>query len=419
MTGTMQIADPLPQRYLTPDDGVGGRIKERPEDFVVEEIPLYEPSGSGEHLYLRVRKRGVAHAELMGCLRRTFGVGERAIGYAGMKDKQAVTNQTVSIHLLEDPPDVDLGHDRIDVLWAERHRNRIKRGHLRGNRFSIRIRDVDPVRTVAANRTLTRLAEIGAPAYFGSQRFGYRRNNHRIGRLLLMDDWSGALDELLGTGGSPFPDYQRERRELYDAGCFTEAAEAWTTADRSELIACRTLARGDAPSQAIRTIGRTMLVFWTSSLASAVFNRLLDQRIEDGTVDHLEPGDLAFKHDSRAAFAVTPEELTGDDLSRRLAAMEISPSGPLWGDKILRAAGAVGEREEVGLAAAGLTDDLFASARYRPDGARRPFRTPVTNPEIEGGFDEHGPYIRVAFDLPRGMYATVALREIMKADEDA
>ncbi|MHC5114224.1 MAG: tRNA pseudouridine(13) synthase TruD [Planctomycetota bacterium] len=417
MTGTLKIADPLPQRYFTDDDGVGGRIKERPEDFVVEEIPLYEPCGEGEHIYLRIRKRGVAHAELMGCLRRHFGVGEREIGYAGMKDKQAVTSQTVSVQVRDDPRDLDLGHERIDVLWAERHRNRIRRGHLRGNRFSIRIRDVDPVRTVAANRILERLTKIGAPAYFGSQRFGYRHNNHRIGRLLLLEKWGDALDELLGATGARFPDYQRERRELYDAGRYAEAAELWTTADRAELIACRALARGDDRAQAVRTIGRTMLVFWTSSLSSAVFNRMLDQRIEDGAFDRLDVGDLAFKHDNRAVFEVTPDDQVGDDLASRLASLAISPSGPLWGDDMMRAAGDVGERERSGLEAAGLAPEVFDRARYRPEGARRPYRAPVTNPEIDGGFDEHGPNIRVAFDLPRGMYATVVLREIMKSSD--
>jgi tRNA pseudouridine13 synthase len=135
----MLIASPLPQRFLTDDEGIGGRIKVRPADFLVEEIPAYEPSGAGEHLYLGVEKMSVAHGELMAAIRKHFGVREKAIGYAGMKDKQAVTRQVLSVHVLEDPPTLDITHDRIRILWAKRHVNKLRRGHLKGNRFSIRI----------------------------------------------------------------------------------------------------------------------------------------------------------------------------------------------------------------------------------------------------------------------------------------
>ena len=184
-TGTMCIVNPLPQQYLTQGKGTGGVIKSQPADFVVEEIPLYEPCGEGEHLYLRIEKTNVSHGELMSCLRKHFHVKEVNIGYAGMKDKAAVTRQTVSIHLLEDPPSVEIDHERINVLWARRHTNKIRRGHLRGNRFSIRIREVDPLSITAVKRCLDQLQQTGMPNYFGVQRFGYRCNNHRLGLLLL------------------------------------------------------------------------------------------------------------------------------------------------------------------------------------------------------------------------------------------
>ena len=98
----VDIINPLPQRYLTTEPGLGGVIKQRPEDFLVEEAPLYEPCGEGEHLYLRVEKTGVSHHEMVSCLRRHFNVPDSAIGFAGMKDKVAVTGQTVSIHLPKD-----------------------------------------------------------------------------------------------------------------------------------------------------------------------------------------------------------------------------------------------------------------------------------------------------------------------------
>jgi tRNA pseudouridine13 synthase len=410
----MPFEDPLPQRCFTDEPGIGGVIKVRPEDFIVEEIPLYEPAGEGEHLYLRVEKRAVSHGELMSFIRRAFGVRNDAIGYAGMKDKMAVTQQTVSVALREDPPSLDLDHRRIKVLWAARHRNKIKRGHLRGNRFAIRIRDVDPLRVVAARSILRRLEATGAPTYYGSQRFGYRRNNHLVGRMLFRQQWADAAAELLGSAGTPFPERQRERRELFDAGHYEALPALWSPADRAELILAKALARGQTMRSAVRAIGRITLNFYVSSTVSAVFNRVLDRRIEAGTVDQLMVGDRAWKHDSRATFPVTQAEIDAGELPPRLGRFEISPTGPIWGDDFVPATDAIGEAEVAALAEAGLDPDLIRSSPIRPEGGRRPFRVPIGDADIEGGVDEHGSYIRVVFDLPRGMYATVVLQELMK-----
>ena len=159
------LSDPLPKRRLTADEpGIGGVLKVRPEDFLVDEVALYDPGGEGEHLYLRIEKIGVSHGELIGRLRRHFGVRDYAIGFAGMKDKAAVTWQTVSVHLPggDVPQGIDLGHDRIRVVSATRHTNKVRIGHLAGNTFSIRIREVDPARVTVARRQLARLTATGS-----------------------------------------------------------------------------------------------------------------------------------------------------------------------------------------------------------------------------------------------------------------
>jgi tRNA pseudouridine13 synthase len=417
-TSEIPLANPLPQRYFTDEPGVGGRIKARPEDFLVDELPLYQPEDAGEHLYLGIQKTNVPHAELMSCLRRHFGVTDRDIGFAGMKDKVGVTRQMVSVHLLKDPPTVEIPHKRIQVLWATRHRNKLRLGHLAGNRFSIRIREVDPLKAPQAQRTLNRLAKEGVPNYFGSQRFGYRCNNHVMGAALLAGDWSGLLSNLLGTAGGSFPEYQRQRRELFDAGKFEQAAAMWTTADRSERIAGTARANGRKSKDACLKIGENALSFWVSALQSAVFNRVLDWRIEQGLFNQFIEGDLAFKHDSRGVFNVTAEELAKPELAQRLAAMEVSPSGPLWGRGLMTPApGSMpAEMEKRALTVLGVTEELLTASKRSSEGARRPLRTILKNPEIDAGLDEHGQFIRVAFDLPRGAYATVVLREIMKND---
>ena len=416
LTGQIEINNPLPQRYVTDDPGIAGRIKVRPEDFLVDELPLYELEGAGEHLYLGVEKSNVAHAEMMSCLRRHFNVPETAIGFAGMKDKIGVTRQAISIHLLGEPHNLELEHQRIRILWSKRHRNKLRLGHLAGNRFSIRIRDVQPTKVPLARRTLQRLEEIGVPNYFGVQRFGYRCNNHMVGAALLRMDWSGMLAQLLGTAGPPFPEYQRQRRELFDAGRFAEAAEMWTVADRAERIACSRLAQGKSPRDACLAVGDASLSFWISALQSAIFNRVLDRRLQAGAMTTLVEGDLAWKHDSRAVFRVTSDALACPDLAARLTNFEISPSGPMWGKGMLQAEAETAIAERDALEAMGIPIGAFISDGRSPEGARRPLRCPIRNSAIEAGVDEHGSYIRIAFDLPRGTYATIVLREIMKSD---
>ncbi|MHC4220036.1 MAG: tRNA pseudouridine(13) synthase TruD [Planctomycetota bacterium] len=414
-----RIINPLPQRYLTTEPGIGGEIKQRPEDFLVEELPLYEPSGKGEHLYVRIEKTGVSHHELASSLRRHFGVTDKAIGFAGMKDKRAVTRQTVSIHLPQDQsvPADELSHERIKVLWMTRHTNKIRVGHLVGNRFSIRIRQVDPARVVAVRRQLAEIEAAGIPNYFGQQRFGYRVNNHLLGLALLRADWAEMASELLGAGGSGFPEYQRPRRELFDQGSYREAAALWTPADRNELTVIKALAGGRRTRDAARAVGRTAMSFWISALQSAVFNRVVDHRLAQGTLTELVEGDLAWKHANGAVFAVTAGELAGGELAPRLERFEISPSGPLWGAGMIRPGPTVSAVEREALEAMGVTEESFAGRDYEFKGARRSLRAPIGHPSTESGVDEHGAFIRVAFDLPSGSYATVVLRELTKSPD--
>jgi tRNA pseudouridine13 synthase len=417
---SMRIRNPLPQKFLTTEPGVGGRIKARPEDFLVDELPLYEPEGKGEHLYLGIEKSNVAHGELMSCIRRHFNVSERDIGFAGMKDKVGVTRQTISVLLPPGSPEIpntDINHQRIKVLWAARHRNKIRLGHLAGNRFSIRIRDVEPSKAPLVLRTLRILEKSGVPNYFGAQRFGYRLNNHLIGAALLRGDWDAMLRHLLGSEGGNFPLYQQPRRELFDKGRVAEAAEQWTAADRSERIASTRLAAGKSKRDACLAVGETSLAFWISALQSAIFNRVLDRRIESNLFAQLIEGDIAFKHATRGMFHVTASEIAGGELPARLASLEISPSGPLWGKDMMQPTGSPGDAEREALAAAGIPAEIILTGKHSPEGGRRPFRVSLRDSSIEAGVDEHGNFIRVAFDLPRGAYATIVMREIMKAEQ--
>ena len=408
--------------YLTQDfPGLGGTIRERPEDFLVDEQPLYQPSGEGEHIYLFVEKRNMSTFMAARTLARHFGVHESAIGYAGMKDNRAITRQVFSIHTpgkgLEDFP--SLQHERMGVLWADQHANKLRRGHLAGNRFSIRIRGVQVTAALQAQRILQRLAKEGVPNRIGEQRFGYLRRNQLVGRGMVTGNAQAAIDAILGPAPPSSGDSMKEARDLYTRGEYRAALEAFSKEFRTERVLLGTLSRGATPPQAISAIPRPEQDFFLAAFQSAIFNDILDQRLRAGTLARLDEGDLAMKHDSRGVFPVTAAELT-PELAARLQKFEISPTGPMWGPKMMRASGPTDERETAALATAGVTlDQLAAFAAKRPGrmpGERRALRVPITDPDVEGGVDEHGSYVRVVFDLPRGAFATTVLREIMKAD---
>jgi tRNA pseudouridine13 synthase len=158
--------------------------------------------------------------------------------------------------------------------------------------------------------------------------------------------------------------------------------------------------------------------FLITAAQSAVFNDVLRARMADGSWSELREGDLALKLDGRATFAITRAEIDSGALAPRLASFEISPTGPMWGAEMQRASGPIDELEIRVLEAFGLSLDILAAhERACPgdiEGQRRPLRIPVVDPEIEGGVDEHGPFIRCAFDLPRGSFATEVMREVMK-----
>lgn len=414
--------------YLTADlPGIGGIIKVRPEDFLVDEQPAYEPSGQGEHTYLFIEKTGLTTLDAQKRIAKAFKVRKSDVGYAGLKDKHAVTRQHFSIWLPEatkNPARQEEGiknlgyHPQIKVLWADRHANKLRLGHLKGNRFVIRIRNVEPTAVVTAKRVLDRLAERGVPDFIGEQRFGYRQNSHTLGRMLLVGDYDGFVREALGDPRDTDSPPLRDGRTKFEAGDLDGALAVWPRKLHHDRHLLDTLRQGWPAQKAVNALDFTQREFLVTAFQSAVFNAVLDRRLRDGTFDRLLPGDLAFKHDNGSVFAVdeaTAELENGPD--GRVRKLEVSPSGPMWGAEMTRAAGTPGDIELEALAAQSLTPEQLGQAgKLSPLGKRRPLRIPLKDPDISGGVDEHGGYVRVSFELPRGAFATIALREIMKAD---
>ena len=161
------------------------RIRSVAEDFLVEEIPLYDPSGEGEHTFVLVEKRLRTTEQVVSGLARAAAVPARDIGYAGRKDRRAVTRQWLSVPGLAPATALSLELDGARVLEAAAHGHKLRTGQLRGNRFEIRVREVSPTAEVRARTALDRLARTGMPNRYGAQRFGRDRQNSERARQLL------------------------------------------------------------------------------------------------------------------------------------------------------------------------------------------------------------------------------------------
>jgi tRNA pseudouridine13 synthase len=163
--------DMLRPPLLTADlPGIGGRIKEQVDDFQVEEIPAYPPCGKGEFLYLWIEKRDMGAEFFTRQVARRLDIPASEVGTAGLKDRRAVTTQMVSVPASAEPNLARLEGDGIRVLNVSRHSNKLRAGHLHGNRFRVLVRGADATRDSGA--IMARLKESGLPNFYGPQRFG-------------------------------------------------------------------------------------------------------------------------------------------------------------------------------------------------------------------------------------------------------
>ena len=402
--------------YLTAAfPGIGGSIKARPEDFFVQEMPLYEPTGQGEHVYCDVQKINMTTFEAVGQIAKALNVQEREIGFAGMKDARAVTRQIFSIRGTTEAAVMAMRIKDLTVQWAVRHGNKLRLGHLSGNRFAIKIRDVSPTDVVKIKLILEMLERRGLPNYFGEQRFGRRDNNAQLGAALVRGDNMGLLKILLGSPDTKVDDTATlEARRKFETHENDAAMKAWPRRCGMERRILARLMKTHRPAAAVRAIDYKLRRLWVSALQSRMFNEVVMQRAD--SIDKLLDGDLAYKHDNGACFRVDAATVE----QARCESFEISPTGPLVGYRMTLPQGDPLRIEEQVFAAAGLTlRDFRQDGKEGVKGARRPLRVKPNDMVVEGGGDEHGPYVAVAFTLPAGSFATILLREIMKNDAKA
>jgi tRNA pseudouridine13 synthase len=346
--------DPLKPPPLATTDlpGIGGRIKTHIEDFEVEEIPAYAPSGTGDHLYLWIEKRGMGAEYFVRQVARRLDVPVSEVGTAGLKDRQAVTRQMVSAPARAESRLNQLDGDGIRLLNVSRHGNKLKPGHLHGNRFRILVREVVAEAGERLPPLIERLRREGLANFYGEQRFGREGETVLLGLALLRQE--------------PPPSSNADFRSPF----------------------LRKLA--------------------LSAAQSALFNHYLAGRMADGLMRRVLPGDAMARWPFGGMFVA-------EDAAReqaRLEAREIVPAGPMFGRKMFRAAGEAAEREDRVLRDAGLTPQAFHAFGKLLAGTRR--HNLVYVDDLTANVETEG--VRLVFTLPAGSYATVLLREITRSD---
>jgi len=386
--------------------GTGGRIKEEPDDFQVDEIPLYQACGEGEHLYLEVEKRGVTTFETVKRLARALGVAERDMGYAGLKDERALTRQFISVPGISPERAMGLDLEGIRILSARRHRNKLRIGHLAGNRFRVRIRETVPGALDHALDSLHVLEQIGVPNRFGEQRYGALGNSHLIGRAILRADFEEASRQVIGDPEVISNDRWRLAAEAFRQDRFERALQEFPPRFHSERRLIQDLMAGKTWRQAVFGLPRKLLRLYLSAYQSSLFDRVVAMRM--ATLETLWQGDLAYRHDNGACFLVEDPAAEQERADR----FEISPSGPMFGYKMTMAAGQAGILEESLLEKEKLDLKSFRIGEgLSMEGERRPLRVPLG--EVSAVAEDGG--LLLQFALPRGSYATCVLLEIMKA----
>jgi tRNA pseudouridine13 synthase len=334
----------------------GATLRATPEDFEVEEILGFAPGGEGPHALLTVRKRGANTEWVAREIARASGCKPFEVGFAGLKDRNAVTTQHFTVPRGKRAAEefVGLAGEGYEVLAASAHQRKLPRGALEGNRFTIVARGLACDAALLGER-IARIAAGGVPNYFGSQRFGR------------------------------------------DAGNLAEVLRSATK-----------LARGAGVARGRRG-GRDDRGFMLSAARSLVFNAILAERVTRRTWNELLAGDVANLDGRGSVFAV-PE--VDSELQGRCASLELHPTAPLPGQGEPLATGDIRALENsVG---ASFPEALAVITAEEMNSERRALRMRVR----ELSYEYTGDILRLHFALGAGSFATTVLREIIAATDD-
>lgn len=394
--------------YLLPElDPIAFQFRQAPEDFVVHEVALEAPQGTGEHLYLHIEKTGLTTEQAIRVLGRALGRPAEAFGYAGRKDKHAVTRQWLSVQGGDEALLEKLHNTHIQILEVSRGGAKLRRGAHAGNQFTLKLRGIDPARQGDVEATCLALAEQGLPNRFGAQRYGGAGMNAGLGRHLVegrqREYMLGYLSEK-HLGRSPGLVPLREALAGDVKADWRRVGLAARDVPRQAVEVAAQMARrpGDVDSL-LRAVPKGDRRFHVQSLQSALFDDWVALRMnEPSGLTGALAGDWVRCSEQQTTRQVdSDQELTSSE----------SVLGPLFGTKMRAVEGRPLELEDQALANSGLTRESFEGlGPIGPKGGRRPLRVPVAG--LEGTWHEDGAQLR--FVLPSGAYATTLLDQIGK-----
>jgi len=338
-------------------------FRQTPRDFVVEEIPLYEFSGEGEHLILFVRKKNLSTNEMIGQIARYLGIKNREIGYAGLKDKHAMTKQYISLHKKYEEAMEGFNHEAIKIISKTYHNNKIRIGHLKGNRFYIKLKKVNPTSAIKIDEALKNINKQGMPNFFGYQRFGNDGDNHIIGEKLAK-----------GEARERNPRVKKLLINAYQSHLFN----LWL----SRRLEINSLVVSFEESEL-----ETLLNLPNNELKKMKNQEHSFKLIDGDIMEH-------YPHGRLFEFGGEKEDI------KRFNERNISVTGLLCGKKATHANTLARVIEK------NYDDEINA------DGARR--YAWIYPTDIEGRFNQVEAQYELNFTLPKGSYATVLLEEIAK-----
>ena len=415
---TYPLERELGMRYYASDaEGIGGRLRSAPEDFLVEELPLPEKGGTaGPYLICLLVKKNWELQHAVKEIAKRLGISHRRIGWAGTKDRNAITRQWISIYNVT-AEQVSAIHLKDITLEPVRQSNEaLSLGQLLGNRFDLVIRDTQATDLAGQVQALTVTASEGVPNYFGLQRFGaIRPVTHGVGEWILRGDFEQAV---LTYVGQEFPgevDPVKSIRSDFLATRDPEPAlrnlPVHMAFERAMLHHLYTHP-GDYPG-ALKELPPKLLSLFVSAFQSYLFNCALSQRFDDGhTLNDPIPGDRLLFANGRTDVATAMNiNAVSIHIKRGRCTIALFMPGKDQSD-----AATYGERIMESL----LTEhritaedferaSAFVSTKF--DGAWRPITLKTA---IESSLENSD--VRLKFTLPPGHYATTVCREFMKAD---
>ena len=335
-------------------------------DFVVNELPLYEFSGEGEHLVLHVRKKDMTTWHMIQALSEACGAKTRDFGYAGLKDKDGMTTQYISIHKSYESKLENFSHENIKIISKTYHNNKIRIGHLKGNRFFIRVKRVNKIDAQKLQNALKTLKKEGFPNFFGYQRFGREGDNYILGREIL----EGKRRER-----------KRKMKNFFISAYQSYLFNTWL----SNRLKIGHILEGFNDKETAESLG------FSRDLVKELKKQKRFFKVFKGDVAHHYPAGKAF----------VCEDLEAE--LERFNKEEITITGWLPGGRSMRCEGFAKELE----------DEVCAEAEpylNQMDGARRFAWAFLKDVEYEYKEDEN--WFEMHFSLPKGSYATVVLEEL-------